>query len=238
MIDWNRPWFDTLVPTRREPGSFGDAALPVHRQLDALAGGGAPRFVPATVLPPGEAYETQVARTGEVPTRDNLHDLLNGLVWLRCGPLKRRLNALHAAALGRDGVGAGRGPLRDALTLFDECGALWDEPDPLLLLLALRERDWQGLFVRHRARWRHQRLAIVGHGLLEQLATAPRKALTAHVLARDPLALSEAQWASKPFLPLPVLGIPGWWPGQDDPDFYDDPKVFRATQGLKSTPAP
>jgi hypothetical protein len=28
------------------------------------------------------------------------------------------------------------------------------------------------------------------------------------------------------FTPLPVLGVPGWWPGQDD-DFYNDATVFR-----------
>ena len=29
------------------------------------------------------------------------------------------------------------------------------------------------------------------------------------------------------FLPLPVLGLPGWWPANDDPNFYDDRAVFR-----------
>jgi hypothetical protein len=28
------------------------------------------------------------------------------------------------------------------------------------------------------------------------------------------------------FTPLPVLGVPQWWPGQDD-DFYADVTVFR-----------
>jgi Protein of unknown function (DUF3025) len=26
---------------------------------------------------------------------------------------------------------------------------------------------------------------------------------------------------------LPVLGIPGWWAGQEDPEFYTDKQVFR-----------
>jgi hypothetical protein len=26
---------------------------------------------------------------------------------------------------------------------------------------------------------------------------------------------------------LPVLGIPGWWPANETPRFYDDPAVFR-----------
>jgi hypothetical protein len=28
--------------------------------------------------------------------------------------------------------------------------------------------------------------------------------------------------------PLPVLGIPGWAPGNEEPAFYDDTAVFRA----------
>jgi cytochrome P450 len=28
-------------------------------------------------------------------------------------------------------------------------------------------------------------------------------------------------------MPLPVLGIPGWWPANRDPSFYADAQVFR-----------
>ncbi|MEY3549360.1 MAG: hypothetical protein RL520_28, partial [Pseudomonadota bacterium] len=31
----------------------------------------------------------------------------------------------------------------------------------------------------------------------------------------------------KPFTPLPLAGIPGWWPDNHAPDFYEDKKVFR-----------
>ena len=33
--------------------------------------------------------------------------------------------------------------------------------------------------------------------------------------------------ATKPFTPLPVLGVPGWWPANQAPAFYDDVHVFR-----------
>ncbi|MFW9622167.1 MAG: DUF3025 domain-containing protein, partial [Macromonas sp.] len=33
--------------------------------------------------------------------------------------------------------------------------------------------------------------------------------------------------ARKPFTPLPVLGVPGWWPANADPTFYADAQVFR-----------
>lgn len=211
-IDWTLPWFASLSHPTRAPASV--------------------RFVPHDELPAHEAYESFVARTGCVPTRDNLHDHFNRLVWQRHPQLKQRLNALHATEIAQRGTGAARGAVRDALTLFDEFGALWRDPPPRLVEL-LAARDWHGLFVAQRALWQGHGLEIFGHALLEQLATAPRKALTAHVLVVDPLSLSAADWAGKPFLPLPVLGIPGWWAANEDPSFYEDKQVFRPGLPLK-----
>jgi Protein of unknown function (DUF3025) len=205
-IDGSQPWLAPLAVASAAPA-------PV-------------RFVAADALPQGEAYEAFIARTGCVPTRDNLHDHFNRLVWHRHPAIKQRLNTLQAAEIAARGIGATRGALRDALTLFDENGALWpDVPKPLAD--ALEARDWHALFITQRALWQHHRFEIFGHALLEQLATAPRKGLTAHVLLADPLSLTAAQWAHKPFLPLPVLGIPGWWPANEDPAFYEDKQVFR-----------
>jgi Protein of unknown function (DUF3025) len=216
-LDWRQAWLAPLAHVSAQPA-------PV-------------RFVAASELPAGEAYEAFIARTGCVPTRDNLHDHVNRLIWHRHPRIKQRLNELQAAEIAERGVAATRGAARDALTLFDENGALWiDAPPPLAQALAAR--DWHALFIGHRALWQQpQRFEVFGHALLEQLATAARKGLTAHVLLGDPLTLSTAQWAAKPFLPLPVLGIPGWWAANEDPAFYDDPQVFRPAS-LKSAPRP
>lgn len=177
--------------------------------------------------PPGEAYEAFIARTGSVPTRPNLHDAFNRLVWRRHPALKKRLNELHVQEMQRLGPGAPRGAARDALTLFDEFGAWWPDP-PAELERALRARDWKALFLLQRDRWSDHRFQIVGHALLEQLTVAPRKSLTAHVLmVDDPLSLTPQAWARKPMVPMPVLGMPGWWPGNAESGFYDDPSVFR-----------
>lgn len=230
-IDWRQPW---LAPLARwgEPalaaiaaGASVATACNGLRGIDGLTPGRAPRCVPADVLPAGEAYEAFIARTGQVPTRDNPHDFFNALMWLHRPVQKARLNALQAAEIVRYGVAAQRGALRDALTLFDESGAMLQAPANLVD--ALRRRDWRSLFVTHRADWRQAQFEVFGHALLEKLALAPRKALTAHVLVGEPLDLSPQDWAAKPFCPLPVLGLPGWWPANDDPAFYDDAAVFR-----------
>ena len=225
-FDAAQPWLQPLRPwIERLPAEAGRVA----DALNAIAGPASPRFVAQAELPAGEAYEAYIARTGAVPTRDNLHDLFNGLAWQAWPALKRRLNQLQAAEIAAHGVGPRRGPLRDALTLFDEFGALWPDP-PTPLRDALRRRDWHGLFVTHRALWCGAEPQLLGHALLEQLAQSPRKGLTAHVAIGDPAAWSAADWAAKPFLPLPVLGVPGWWPANEDPAFYADTRVFRSAR--------
>jgi hypothetical protein len=217
-LDWLSPWL----------AGYSTCAIAVASD---------PRFATAA-LPPGEHYEAFIARTGRVPTRDNLHDFFNACVWLRFPRAKARMNALHVAQLALPQPGGRRGALRDALTVFDENGAVLHAPPALWA--ALRARRWRELFVDKRALWRQARLVIVGHALLEQLATAPRKPLTAHVLCADapplepPLdAWLEAQlgdgapMSAKPFTPLPVLGVPDWWPANGEPSFYDDAAVFR-----------
>lgn len=239
-IDWAQPW---LAPYRAIGESAAHAAAAGASVADALqpfaSAGRTPAFVAQSALPAGQAYEAHIFETRSVPTRDNVHDFFNGLVWLAFPETKRRLNELQAAEIAQRGIGATRGALRDALTLFDENGALLDAPAPLWD--ALLARDWHTLFVARRALWSEARLVVFGHALLEKLV-APRKAATAHVLRRPPglrahagpmqdaaLARSlDAPWlAYKPFAPLPVLGVPGWCAANESADFYDDPKVFR-----------
>lgn len=213
---------------------------PLAEALDEIARGhardGAPAFVPIAALPRGEAYEAFVARTRRVPVRETLHDALNALVWLRRPALKWALGAAHAAEIARTGVGPVRGPRRDALTLLDENGALLAAPAPLIE--ALRARDWRTLFVDRRALWAGARLELVGHGLLEQLAVAPRSALTTHTWIvpagdfDDPALPADP--APSAWQPLPVLGVPGWWPDNAHPAFYDDPAVFRGARGTRA----
>jgi hypothetical protein len=239
-IDWAQPW---LAPYR----AMGEAAA--HTALCSSVAAAlqqsakpvsAPTFVPQLDLPAGQAYEAHIFQTGTVPTRDNLHDFFNGLVWLAFPETKRRLNELQAAEIARNGIASTRGPVRDALTLFDENGAVLDAP--AALWKALAARDWQSLFGTQRALWSESRLIVFGHALLEKLTT-PRKAITAHLLllppssngggpqALDDRALArglDADYlAQKPFVPLPVLGVPGWCADNAAADFYDDPKVFR-----------
>lgn len=197
------------------------------------------RFVPQEESQGAAAYESFIWQTKTVPTRDNLHDFFNGLVWLHFPTIKARLNELQAAAIVASGVTQHRGKLRDALTLFDENAAFVVERGTTSPLLeAIRYKAWRDVFVTQRAAWKHTQVIIFGHALLEKLVN-PRKAMTAHVFCPEsPIkavddavlaaTLAAEHLATKPFAPMPVLGVPDWWAENEDEIFYADPQVFRA----------
>ncbi len=235
-IDWKLPWLQPWrAPGEQVAGQVTGEAL-LHQALNQTNRSPV-RFVAQTALPPGQAYEQFIFDTGTVPTRDNLHDFFNGLCWMWFPRTKTKLNQLQAAEIARAGVQRVRGPVRDALTLFDENAALLSAPDALWDALAAR--DWRRLFVDLRPLWQQASLVLFGHALLEKLVY-PRKPIAAHVyraqIAMNSIAdldtwlaadLSADKLAGKPFLPLPVLGVPGWWPENENFSFYDDSLVFR-----------
>jgi hypothetical protein len=253
-IDWTRPWYDAVRPAfeRLDCGAGMIAAFNARAvALRLCNAAGLPlSFVPQDELPEGRAYEEFIGATGCVPTRENLHDFFNALVWLTFPRIKRQLNALQAAQIALAGVGKSRGPARDGATIFDENSALLvvhDSAEAGALVDALRGHQWQEAFCQRRAAFgRDAQLWLFGHALMEKLV-APRKAITAHTrvvhapdgyfdMAPDQqrawidehvaAGLAAEALSTACFTPLPVLGVPGWWPGQDE-EFYADTSVFR-----------
>ena len=233
-IDWRAPWFAPYAATAQALPDWSNT--PVANALNTACRK-LVQFVPQSSLPDGQAYEQFIFDTQTVPTRDNLHDFFNGLCWLTFPQTKTKLNHLQAAQLAIDGVQKTRGPVRDALTLFDENAAFLLAPQPIWD--ALTAKNWRRLFVELRPMWQDAQLVIFGHALLEKL-TAPRKQITAHVYRAQPAINSIAKldaWiasditasklAAKPFAPLPVLGVPGWWLENEKLSFYEDILVFR-----------
>lgn len=150
------------------------------------------RFVDQGCLPEGEAYESFIANTGKIPTRDNHHDLLNGLIWLNFPQSKAVFNGLHAKDILQHGIHNARTALRNALTVFDENGGIVVSSDRLLLE-QLQAFKWQAALVTHRTNWlaQHRTIAFFpfGHALLEKLVE-PRKNITSHTL----LILVDEAW--------------------------------------------
>lgn len=220
------------------------AALAEARPVFTQAG------LPVRFVPPqsdGLGYESRIALRGEVETRpDNWHDWFNGLVWLTFPKAKAALSARHAAAVMEEVEW--RGSVRDAMTHFDECGAVVAAEDESLLAL-LASFSWRELFVERRAEAiTGLRIFIFGHATYEALLK-PFRGLTAKCVL-TPVApgwlaksLDEQMadidtWLAvdlaagkhadpRGLQPLPLLGVPGVTAENEDPAYYDDTWQFR-----------
>jgi len=195
------------------------------------------------------AFEPRAYLGGEVQVRAfDWHDLFNALVWLAFPTTKAVINARHYESM----VAAGRGnrpPQRDALTLFDEDGVAVISTDAELLEL-VRGFRWKELFWHRRdAVKARMRFCVFGHALFSK-ALQPFVGLTGKaVLLQVPGAFLELAQAAqlaeldrllamhiwnrerfrhgRELSPLPVLGVPGWWSGNEGEGFYDDTAYFR-----------
>jgi hypothetical protein len=250
QIDWSRPWLAHIREVGEVIANAADWRAELNRcaaQLDLHNHRMLPiRFIPQAELPTGVAYEAHISQTGCVPTRDNLHDFFNALVWLTFPRIKAQLNALQACEIERSATtnnAALRGKVRDAATIFDENAVLLVTTDQELVA-ALRAHEWLETFYSRREEF-NQRCSIFlfGHALMEKL-TSPYKAITGHIWVApvetaigtldgrcgllDAHVSDQLQdgLTTKNFSPLPVLGVPGWCELQDE-IFYNDVTVFR-----------
>ena len=234
-IDWTAPWLSDWRAVGQPIAQRVVAGCPQPQALTEAAR--APvAFVPQTDLPDGQAYEDFIATRGQVPTREGLHDFFNALCWMHFPLAKRQLNRLQGAEIARAGVGQVRGAVRDAATVFDENAWLIQASDELWA--ALTAHRWLEAFVDLRRQWALTRMWAFGHAAQEKLVQ-PYKSITVHLwrvpgdvphdqidawLASD---LTAEKLSGKPFSPLPILGVPTWWPDNADPAFYEDASVFR-----------
>jgi hypothetical protein len=214
------------------------------------------------VLPPEglDAYELHIHATGEVPTRPNdWHDFFNALAWCVWPRSKAACNALHLRALSaRAAAGLpGRGPVRDALTQFDECGVLVVSADPDIPALLATHAWEEALWTRRARLLESTRFLIFGHGSWDQLRQ-PFFGLCAKAIYRQ----VEADWLQLPaparqaeadawlagrladphqafdkaaLSPLPLLGIPGVIADSECADYYRDTRQFRPRRGMHRT---
>lgn len=230
--------------------------LPDCAELNRLWGPGAPivdgrrlRFVVQDAhLPfPELSYAQRIAHAGMIATRaHNWHDVFNALTWLSFPRTKLAITQ-RLADDADDSNDCSRTEQSNALTLFDECAVVLAAVDS-----CYEDRheshDWRELFVGHRADWGSRVCPVVfGHGFYDQ-ARDPYLGLTAKAwYERVPaswlllpaaqlqtrmderLEFTVAQTLNSPrqLLPLPVLGVPGWWPANKNPAFYDNTAYFR-----------
>lgn len=202
----------------------------------------------AALLADGLHYEARIAQ-GRIATRaDNWHDLFNALVWARYPQLKQVLNVQQCRHIASIPPGQ-RNRAQAALTQFDETGVIVRVRDEDVLA-AWDVHDWPALF--EPARWQSGDIAIAaifGHALMEQALLPGRllvgKCVVVHGEVDDACvdavtaAIAEGRAVTDPLQlrPLPLAGIPGWYPGQDAA-FYADAAYFRPLRAGRQYPPP
>jgi hypothetical protein len=196
-------------------------------------------------------YDQAIAASSRIPTRlGSYHDLLGALVWLHFPASKTALHQIQLAA----GPGA-RGPRENAATLCDESGVLVLSREPRVFE-SLAALNWVDAFwTRRAALTETTRFLGFGHGLLDALREPHLQLMGKALFVR----VSHEQWnlsgaelrvildaALAPRLsaflsdpsrlaPLPVLGVPGWAPGQCL-ESYQDTSYFQ-TAHKRTRPA-
>ncbi|MBO1518749.1 DUF3025 domain-containing protein [Oceanisphaera pacifica] len=219
-------------------------------QLNHTLGAKLPvRFIDDNDFVALNCYYEQAVDQGLVPTRAaNWHDFFGAVIWALFPNTKALLNRLHMADIHAQGLR--RTPRRDRITHFDECGMVLAVTHKAQMSELLVAHNWQQLFIDERTRWGHDwQPFIFGHALYEQALT-PFVGMTAKCVVvempadffKRPLAeryaLLDVQLAAelennalfdqhKPLRPLPMLGIPNWWPDNEDFTFYQNTQYFR-----------
>lgn len=192
-----------------------------------------------------EYYEPRVFLKGELQTRtENWHDFFNAMIWLSFPKTKTTLNQLHYHAAKNRERSSNRSALENAITLFDECGIVIIADNNELLDL-IRNHEWKALFINHRHDFgKHIQCHIFGHAMYEK-ALSPYIGMTAQALLIHTDTINKFEkldyldeqvsqmWQSgdidrtKALKPFPLLGVPGWYPANEQNNFYDNEDYFR-----------
>ena len=228
-IDWSAAVVRALARARRTGGRSGwhgrhAAARGAERRSRARRCASSPQ----QALPAGEPYERYIFETRQLSRRATTCTTSS----TACAGCDCRLpsSAERAAGGARSraaGAGAARGPVRDAITVFDENGALLHAPPALWE--ALLAREWRRLFVDLRPLWRAgpaDRVRPCAAGKAGAAAQGTHGACLARGCpARRPWTavdrwlaaqLTAEPLAAKPFTPLPRAGHPGLVAGEPE----------------------
>ena len=230
--------------------------LQSHTQQLCSAGGARIQFVAQGGKPTcfEQQYEPRIYLHGEIQTRlQNWHDFFQVLIWCTFSKTKIALNKLHFQQSNERQNNKcthnNRGPLENAVTLFDECGAVVASSNKALLD-DIVTHQWKNLFWQRRIQLRNQlKCFVFGHAMYEK-ALSPYIGMTSPavlVLVDDDFLLAsqatqlaeldniisakfdslEQIQSPKELFPFPVLGMPAWYHANRFESFYDNTHYFR-----------
>ena len=199
-------------------------------------------------------YAPRIYLQGEIQTREqNWHDFFQAATWAIFPRTKVAINALHYPAakhrFDNKLPKGSRTTLENSLSQFDECGVIiYSTRNDLLNMV--RNFEWHKLFWSSRESLDCEFGCLVyGHAIYEK-AINPYVGLTAKAILLDVEAdifddpiekrimkideklaryfkLPAKIQSPKDLHPFPLLGMPGYYPGNDSEEFYFNQQNFR-----------
>lgn len=256
MYQLLQPWAEEYVEFKQWPGlDVYEQHLRKQNPAVMTLSGKVLTIVEQDVKPNSfhEHYAPRIYTSGELQTRiNNWHDFFQFLTWMMFPKSKAVINSIHIP-MARERIESGndtgrRSPLENAMSLFDEGGALILSSNHDLLEM-VRNFDWKSLFWKHRKELKDQFQCIIyGHALYEK-GLAPYLGMTANTIlfevdkdyfsasSSEKLKFSDQLLAEylnrdviekpKDLQPFPILGMPGWYQGNEDEIFYENQEYFR-----------
>lgn len=208
-----------------------------------------------------ENYAPRIYLTGEMQTRtENWHDFFQVLTWRLFPKTKSIINQRQylssSTRVESNNRYAGRTNCENMLSLFDECGAVLLYTDTLLAQFA-KDYEWKQLLWDHRYRITNRFSCFVfGHALFEKLFN-PYIGMTANCIfircdsnffslpLSDQINFIDSELSQRlsdevayqnpaDLSPFPILGLPGWYPQNQDEAFYDNSSYFRPKKSIES----
>ncbi len=197
-------------------------------------------------------YEQFIFQNKQIPSRANWHDFFNAAIWSQFPLTKNVFNELHVGQIKTEGYKT-RTAIRDKLTHFDECGLVVFTNNSQYQI-DCANHHWHTLFVKNQPAWGTTMLPVIfGHAIWEMLLH-PYIGLTGKVrfievstptlntlrhniydkrnyhiadqLLMEYLLQNTVLTEKKPWLPLPILGIPNWSIFTQNDDFYANTNYF------------
>ena len=201
-----------------------------------------------------DSFEARTFEHGQILVRpNNWHDLFNAIIWMTFPKSKAIVNKLNYLSLIQQ-KGLQRSKKGDALTLFDEDGIIVFSKQKHLMDLIINFQ-WEELFWNQRdAIQEDMCFVIFGHALYEKMLE-PRIGITGKGVLISQIIINNDDFLDlnridtaiadhllepttlkhgKDFCPLPVLGIPGWFSGNDKKEFYGDLSYFRPGRNVRN----
>lgn len=202
-----------------------------------------------------KSFENTAFTHRQIMTRpENWHDLFNNLSWIIWPKTKWHIIQRYFSEEKIRNT-QNRNQTQSFLAQLDECGFIVISADPMVAHLSF-QHEWLELFYHQKNRLESIEAFVFGHGLMEkglnpyvgmtgkavfigvkqtyfELSLQERLSFSDHILSEFISVASNCN-DPKALQPFPFLGLPKWWPGNEEIGFFENASYFRPMRNIRA----